>query len=315
MNPLIQLKTTAPLLIALTLLGSALLPKAQAVVPPPDGGYPGFTTAEGQNALFSLTSGAANTGVGWHSLFSNTEGSFNTGLGAGTLLFNVGDSAAQEGIENTAVGAAALLFNTTGADNTAVGAAALLNNTTGDSNTANGVQALSSNTEGILNTADGRRALLMNTTGSRNTATGLGALSSNTEGDDNTAVGVNALLFNVSGDKNTALGRSAGVDINGSGNVCIGQGVLGEAGVDDSTYIRNVNTTEQSPAEGVVFVTVRLSDGRLGYQPSVMRSAGSELQKTVEVLTAQFKEQAASNPKVSAQVDMSMPAAQTVANR
>jgi hypothetical protein len=25
----------------------------EAVVPPPDGGYPNFTTAEGQNALFS----------------------------------------------------------------------------------------------------------------------------------------------------------------------------------------------------------------------------------------------------------------------
>jgi hypothetical protein len=87
--------------------------KAQAVVPPPDGGYPGFTTAEGQNALFSLTTGSANTAVGWHSLFSNTEGSFNTATGAGALLFNTAN-------ENTAFGAAALLFNTTGADNTAV---------------------------------------------------------------------------------------------------------------------------------------------------------------------------------------------------
>ena len=63
MNPLIQLKKTAPLLlIILTLHCFALLPKAQAVVPPPDGGYPNFNTAEGQKALFSLTSG-----VGEHS--------------------------------------------------------------------------------------------------------------------------------------------------------------------------------------------------------------------------------------------------------
>jgi hypothetical protein len=67
-----------PVLIILALICFALLPKAQAVVPPPDGGYPNFTTAEGQNALFSLTTGAANTAVGWHSLFSDTEGSFNT---------------------------------------------------------------------------------------------------------------------------------------------------------------------------------------------------------------------------------------------
>ncbi len=49
MNPLIQLQTTPPLLITLALLCFGLLPKVQAVVPPPDGGYPGFNTAEGQN--------------------------------------------------------------------------------------------------------------------------------------------------------------------------------------------------------------------------------------------------------------------------
>src|SRR5678815_3533289 len=83
------------------------LPQAQGVVPPPDGGYPNFTTAEGQNALFSLTTGAANTAVGWFSLKSVTTGSFNTGVGAGALVLNTGD-------ENTAVGTAALLLNTAG---------------------------------------------------------------------------------------------------------------------------------------------------------------------------------------------------------
>jgi hypothetical protein len=43
----------------------AAWPKAQAVVPPPDGGYSNFTTAEGTNALKNLTTGAANTAVGW----------------------------------------------------------------------------------------------------------------------------------------------------------------------------------------------------------------------------------------------------------
>ena len=82
MNPFIQLKTTAPLVIALALLGFALLPKAEAVVPPPDGGYPGFNTAEGQNALFSLTTGTGNVAVGWASLFRDAGGSFNTAIGA-----------------------------------------------------------------------------------------------------------------------------------------------------------------------------------------------------------------------------------------
>jgi hypothetical protein len=86
----------------------ALSPIARAVVPPPDGGYPGFNTAEGTNSLKSLTTGVANVGVGWYSLFSNIDGSFNTGVGVGTLLFNVGDQSTSEGLGNTAVGAAAL---------------------------------------------------------------------------------------------------------------------------------------------------------------------------------------------------------------
>ena len=47
----------------------ALAPTTRAVSPPPDGGYPNFTTAEGEKALFSLTTGSANTAVGWSSLF------------------------------------------------------------------------------------------------------------------------------------------------------------------------------------------------------------------------------------------------------
>ena len=62
------------------------------------------------------------------------------------------------------------------------------------------------------------------------------------------------------------MGSNAGTSITGSGNVCIGQGVSGEGGVDDSTYIRNVNTLLQNFSAGVSdYVTVRLSDGRLGH--------------------------------------------------
>ena len=45
-------------------------PNAFGVVPAPDGGYPNFTTAEGENALLSLTTGAGNTAVGSFSLES-----------------------------------------------------------------------------------------------------------------------------------------------------------------------------------------------------------------------------------------------------
>ena len=103
------MKTTSRLLTTLLLFLSVSLaaPNARAVIPPPDGGYPGFNTAEGQKALFNLTTGAGNTAIGWFSLFSNATGSFNTATGAGTLLFNTAD-------ENTAFGTAALFSNATG---------------------------------------------------------------------------------------------------------------------------------------------------------------------------------------------------------
>ena len=110
------MKTSVPpVLITFALVCLALVQNMQAVVPPPDGGYPGFNTAEGQKALFSLTTGVGNAAVGWYSLFSNTDGSFNTALGAGTLLSNIGDQNTSEGTQNTAIGAAALLFNNSGA--------------------------------------------------------------------------------------------------------------------------------------------------------------------------------------------------------
>src|SRR4030095_10284864 len=44
--------------------------------PIPDPCYPNFTTAEGCDALSSLTTGAGNTALGWRSLFLDTTGSF-----------------------------------------------------------------------------------------------------------------------------------------------------------------------------------------------------------------------------------------------
>ncbi len=199
MNPLIQLKKAAPVfLVALACFG--LLPTTRGVSPPPDGGYPNFTTAEGTNALQSLTTGSANTAVGWYSLFSNGDASFNTGVGAGTLTLNTGDS-------NTAVGTVALLLNTIGTENTAIGTDAMVYNDAGFSNTATGTFALFSNTEGSYNTAAGDQALFSNTSGTVNTAIGSGALFSNTTGYDNTAVGGDFVLFsNTTGGYNTAVG-------------------------------------------------------------------------------------------------------------
>ncbi|MGC2627647.1 MAG: hypothetical protein WA269_12490, partial [Candidatus Udaeobacter sp.] len=80
-----------PVLIAFSLACFALSPRAQAVVPPPDGGYPGGNTAEGQDALLHLTTGVHNTAVGFLSLKTDTIGSYNTAIGSGTLRANNSD--------------------------------------------------------------------------------------------------------------------------------------------------------------------------------------------------------------------------------
>src|SRR5438477_12771316 len=124
----------------------ALSPAARAVSPPPDGGYDRFNTAEGTDALFSLTTlGFFNTATGFEALFSNTTGS-----------------------ANTADGLDALFSNTTGSFNTADGHTALRQNTTGEGNTATGFRALVRNTTGNGNIALGNNAGGNLTTGSNN---------------------------------------------------------------------------------------------------------------------------------------------------
>jgi hypothetical protein len=159
----------ALIFIPLVLMCVVLVPRAGAVTPPPDGGYPGFNTAEGDSALQDLTNGVANTAVGLGALFHDTAGSNNTAVGFEPLFSNT------TGFENTATGWRALFANTTGFHNTADGFFALLRNTTGNHNTANGDEALRNNTIGNFNTVDGAHSLENNITGSGNTVLGFGA--------------------------------------------------------------------------------------------------------------------------------------------
>jgi hypothetical protein len=161
----------------------SLPPTARALRPPPDGAYPNETTAEGKDALFSLTTGFGNTALGFNALNANTTGNLNTATGRNALLNNT------TGVNNTADGSAALTSNTTGNFNAATGRVALSSNTTGSGNTANGFSSLSSNTTGEQNTASGVAALLNNTTGEGNIALGFGAGDNLTTGDDNIDIG------------------------------------------------------------------------------------------------------------------------------
>jgi hypothetical protein len=253
MNSMNQSTTRASLVVAVALACFVVLPNAPAVIPPPDGGYPGANTAEGQSALFSLTSGTFNTAVGWLSLESVTTGILNTAVGAGTLVLNTAS-------ENTATGAGALLSNTSGFDNTANGSFTLANNITGNNNTAVGSNALSSNTSGNSNTAIGRDALSSNNIGNNNTAVGRDALLANTTGESNVAIGRGALAFNPAGDSNLAIGIDAGNQVTTASNViCIGHT---GADVSDSTWISNIyGVTTQSGTTAPVIVS---NTGQLG---------------------------------------------------
>jgi uncharacterized coiled-coil protein SlyX len=203
-------------LTPLLLVCFAFAQEAQAVNPPPDGGYPGANTAEGTNALFSLTTGVWNTALGFQALNHNTTGWSNTATGFRALFSNTS-------FENTATGVNALYSNTFGIGNTANGVAALYDNTDGGGNAATGVQALYRNTTGGGNTASGARALFRNTTGNNNTANGLVAL-----------------FNNVSGSNNAALGVAAGNNVTTANNViAIGSNVSGE-NVSNTCYIGNI---------------------------------------------------------------------------
>jgi hypothetical protein len=225
------------LLILLVLACIALVPRAQAVDPPPDGGYPHFNTAEGEDALFSLNGGRANTALGYHALHLNVYAGWNTAVGASALESNAG------GYYNTAVGEHALSSNIDALNNTAVGYSALasencffctdnvaigyramanansfacvaigseaLVENTGQLNTAIGERSMENNTSGSSNTAVGWASMNWNTTGLNNAAVGSAALGSNTTGNFNSVMGVNGANYNTTGSNLASFGYHA----------------------------------------------------------------------------------------------------------
>ena len=293
MNSSIQFRTTVPpvrkssgrsplrlafLLIPLLLGCVALAQMARAQLSPePDGGYPNANTAEGEDALFSLSTGIDNTAIGFETLYNNTTSSGNTAIGFQALYHNTTAATFGAGGANTATGAEALYFNTGGVLTTATGWRALYNNITGILNTATGAQALYSNTDGIANTATGFSALNFNTTGSYNTANGDDALYNNTGGSFNTADGRDALFNNKTGSNNTGLGFGAGINLTtGDNNIDIGNaGVAAEANTirigtqrtQTNAYIAGIYNATVARGLGVVVD----STGHLGTKGSSAR--------------------------------------------
>ena len=122
----------------------------------------GFNTANGVDALFSNTTGSSDTATGVGVLQFNTTGTNNTADGLNALHDNTtGNDNTANGVNaiqnnttgsfNTATGLGALKSNTTASNNTASGVAALLRNTTGSGNIALGSSAGSILTTGSNN--------------------------------------------------------------------------------------------------------------------------------------------------------------------
>jgi hypothetical protein len=296
---------------------------ASTPTPTPDPCYPNFTTAEGCDALGSLTTGAGNTALGWRSLFLDTTGSFNTGVGVGALVLTIADS-------NAAVGAAALLLNTSGLNNTATGTGTLVFNDIGDSNTATGYFALMNNSTGGSNTAIGSDTLTANTTGNNNTAIGNQALQSSVTTSDNVALGTMAGSGITTANNNTIIGHHSGL-----------HSVFGEE--SDRCFIDNIHGAPVSAATAMAVMVD--SDGRLGtataegpggfspkgIQPKAIPDAAKQAmlnlqvqdleatitqqQQQIETLTAQLKEQIAQIQKVNAQLEMNKPATKVMMNK
>ena len=299
MNPLTPCKNTTilPVLAALTLVCFALSPRAQAACQ--NGCLGNRNTALGDDALINVTSG-----------------------------FN-----------NTAVGNSALKANRSGEANTATGRLALSSNTNGISNTAAGQAALRDNTTGNRNTATGRDTLLNNTTGNDNTVTGLSALRNNTTGSSNTALGAGAGPNVVTGVNNTYLGDFVGT-LSGdeSGTIRIGDLSNGNGAGSLECFIGGIFNNFQPAGGSVVEVTLDLANDHLGWDNPPTQSGSAPVQRgaalpgvrpqhqamldgkveKLEATVAQQQKQiealTAGLQKVSAQLELSKSAPQTVLN-
>ena len=289
--------------------------------------------AFGNNALFRNIDGDNNSAFGVQALYSNTTGRKNIAVGRSALISNVG------GDRNTAVGVEALYANTTASNNVAVGHTALSQNVRGGDNTAVGSDALR-NATGNFNTALGAAAGRGVRTGSWNIHIGnIGMV----DDDGVIRIGMGSI-------KKTFIAGISGVALTGTPVVVDRHGQLGVAPSSEcfKHKIKSIDKTSESilalkpvtfyykkeidpegvPQFGLVAEDVEKVDPDLvvrdkeGKPYTVRYDAVNamllneflkehhkveQMQKQIEALTAGLQ-------KVSAQVELSKSAPQTVLN-
>jgi len=280
-------------------------------------------TAEGFQTLVNNTTGFGNTATGWRALFQNATGFHNTADGFSALLRNTA------GNHNTANGDEALGSNTTGNFNTTDGAHSLENNTTGSGNTAlgfgagdnvttaNNVICIGSGVEGanVSNscyigsvfgqTSSLGTAVFINSSGKLGTITS----SRRFKEEIKPMAQASEALFAL---KPVIFHYKKGIDPQGIPQF----GLVAEdvEAVNPDLVVRDADGkayTVRYEAVNAMLLNEFLKAHRKAQQ---QEATITELKRGIEVLTAQFKEQAAQIQKVNAQLEMSKPAVRTVLN-
>jgi trimeric autotransporter adhesin len=296
-------------------------------------------TANGFLALSFNTTGNFNTAAGSEALQSNTEGIENTANGHQALFFNT------TGNNNTAAGAYALGFNTTGTTNTAIGYSALLNNTTGGSNIALGYLAGENLTIGSNNIHIGNAGAAGESnkirTGTRGTHNG-----TSIAGIFGVPLTGSQVLVTSSGRLGTVVSSARfKEEVKPMDNVSEAihalkpvifrykheldpDGILQFGLVAEE--VEKVNSdlvardddgkpyTVRYEAVNAMLLNEFLKEHRrvetLEATVARQQSINAEQQKEIQALTASLNEQATQIQKVSAQLEMSRPAPQTIVN-
>jgi len=188
-------------------------------------------SAFGQNALYTNTSGNANSAFGAYALTSNSTGGLNT-----------------------AVGSVALYYATAAEGNTAIGMGSLLNTTTGGYNTASGIYSSGQNYTGYGNASYGGYSNIFGNS-DYNTAVGYYSLYSGGS-YNNTCLGAFANLNSTSITNAIALG--ANTIVNASNKCRIGDANMGITECQNGIYTvsdgRFKNKISESDVKGLEFI-------------------------------------------------------------
>jgi hypothetical protein len=302
------------------------------------------------NDSSGLGIGVHNTAVGDLALTSNTDSFNNTAVGSLALMSN-DSTAADTANNNTAVGSRALRDNINATSNTAVGSLTLqVNDNTGNgtafANTGVGFQVLFSNIDGGFNTGIGYQALL-NSTGTGDTALGASAGSAVTTangviciGSPGADVSNTTWIGNVFG-VTTVSGTTAPVIVSDTGQL----GTL----VSSERFKKDINTMDRA-SEGILslrpvtfhYTSDAKGTPQFGLIAEEVAKVNSSLvlpdkegkpytvryeavnamllneflkeHRKVEQLERQIEALTAGLQKVSAQLEISKPATQTVLN-